>query len=103
MTLLSAENLTVTFGHGAARQEVVRGLSLSIDRGETVALVGESGSGKSTTALALMQLLPFPHAQIPQGRIALNGAAIFESGQRGSANAYGKLSAVQNGGLHGGC
>jgi len=52
--LLEVRNLDVHFGnHHAVRQ-----LSFSIERGETLALVGESGCGKSTTALALMQLLP---------------------------------------------
>ncbi|HWM84603.1 MAG TPA: ABC transporter ATP-binding protein [Kofleriaceae bacterium] len=37
-----------SYGSGAARTEVLRGVSLDIPRGEVVALVGQSGSGKST-------------------------------------------------------
>ncbi len=43
---------------GFPRQEAVRGISLTVERGETHCLVGESGCGKSMTALAIMGLLP---------------------------------------------
>jgi microcin C transport system ATP-binding protein len=62
--LLEIRNLSVTFAGrgGALPVEAVKGLSLSLDRGETLALVGESGSGKSVTALSILQLLPYPLA-----------------------------------------
>jgi len=62
--LLEIRNLSVTFAGraGAPAVEAVKGLSLSLDRGETLALVGESGSGKSVTALSILQLLPYPIA-----------------------------------------
>src|SRR6202034_512012 len=47
-------NLHVTFGGSVA---AVRGISLTVNRGETHCLVGESGCGKSVTALAVMGLL----------------------------------------------
>jgi len=52
--LLEVQQLDVHFG----AHHAVRGLDLSIAAGETLALVGESGCGKSSTALALMRLLP---------------------------------------------
>ena len=51
--VLEIANLRVRFGATAA----VRGVSLSVVRGETHCLVGESGCGKSVTALAVMNLL----------------------------------------------
>ena len=62
--LLQVRDLSVTFaGRGRAPPvEAVKGVSFSLDRGETLALVGESGSGKSVTALSLLQLLPYPLA-----------------------------------------
>ena len=53
--VLEATNLRVTFGSSIA---AVRGVSLTVNRGETHCLVGESGCGKSVTALAVMGLLP---------------------------------------------
>jgi microcin C transport system ATP-binding protein len=63
-SLLEIRNLSVTFAGrgGTPPVEAVKGVSLSLDRGETLALVGESGSGKSVTALSILQLLPYPLA-----------------------------------------
>jgi microcin C transport system ATP-binding protein len=65
--LLGIRNLGVEFRQAGGRVVAVRGLSLHIQPGETVALVGESGSGKSVTALAVLQLLPYPVAMHPPG------------------------------------
>ncbi|MGA8192738.1 MAG: ABC transporter ATP-binding protein [Acetobacteraceae bacterium] len=53
-SVLEVANLRVTFGNDIA---AVRGISLTVNRGETHCLVGESGCGKSVTALAVMALL----------------------------------------------
>ena len=71
MSLVVVEGLNVAFG----TRRVVRDVSFSLDRGETLALVGESGSGKSLTALSLMQLLP-PGAACT-GRVELDGTAVI--------------------------
>jgi peptide/nickel transport system ATP-binding protein len=52
--ILEVDHLTVRFG----AQSAVKDLSFAVHENEMLALVGESGCGKSTTALAIMQLLP---------------------------------------------
>ncbi|MBT3346721.1 MAG: ABC transporter ATP-binding protein [Gemmatimonadetes bacterium] len=73
MSLLSIQDLRVRFTGSGDEPDVdaVRGVSLTLERGETVAIVGESGSGKSVTALSVMQLLPYPMALHPTGSIRL--------------------------------
>jgi ABC-type dipeptide/oligopeptide/nickel transport system ATPase component len=71
MTLLAIEGLEVSFAAPGRETPAVRGVSLSIGRGEIVGLVGESGSGKSLTALSVLRLAP-PNARI-SGRILLDG------------------------------
>ena len=58
MTLLEIRNLTVSFETAAGRFHAVKGLDISVDAGEVLAIVGESGSGKSVAMLAVMGLLP---------------------------------------------
>ena len=72
--LLVVDDLSVHFDTGGAEDIVaVDHVSLSVEKGHTVALVGESGSGKSVTALSIMQLLPYPRAHHPNGSIRFDG------------------------------
>jgi microcin C transport system ATP-binding protein len=71
--VVTIEDLWVSFGD----VDAVRGVSLHIDRGETLALVGESGSGKSVTALSIPQLLPYPQASHPRGSIRVGTTEVI--------------------------
>ena len=67
--VLDIRNLSVSFGRGPTAVHAVKGLSLHVDRGETLAIVGESGSGKSVTSLAIMRLVEFGGGHIHQGEM----------------------------------
>ncbi|NQV56012.1 MAG: ABC transporter ATP-binding protein [Rhodospirillales bacterium] len=79
--LLDINNLSVSFGSGETEVKAVIGASMSIERGETVALVGESGSGKSVTALSVMKLLPYPVASHPGGSILFDGEELIDKSE----------------------
>ena len=65
--ILEVDRLAVRFG----AQHAVNNLSFTVHENEMLALVGESGCGKSTTALAIMQLLP--SSATLEGRIDFEG------------------------------
>ncbi|MDR6288686.1 microcin C transport system ATP-binding protein [Inquilinus ginsengisoli] len=75
--LLEISDLAVEFQVPGGAVPAVRGVSLHLDRGETLALVGESGSGKSVTALSVLQLLPYPSARHPRGSIRYRGQELL--------------------------
>ena len=56
--ILSIRDLIVSFRQDGKDSVAVKGVSLDVAEGETVAIVGESGSGKSVTALSTVALLP---------------------------------------------
>ena len=87
--LLEIDNLAVTFRVEGRDVEAVRGASLTVERGETVALVGESGSGKSVTALSVLQLLPYPRATHPYGSIKFHGTEMIGASKTTLADVRG--------------
>ena len=66
--LLDIRNLHVNFKTYEQTAEVINGIDLEIEEGETVGLVGETGCGKSVTSRAILGLLS-PNATIPEGEI----------------------------------
>jgi len=75
--LLSIRNLRVAFDTQGGTREVLHGIDLDVFPGETVAIVGESGSGKSTTASAVVNLLPGA-GHVTSGSITLDGRELTE-------------------------
>ncbi|MFN8051825.1 MAG: ABC transporter ATP-binding protein [Acidimicrobiales bacterium] len=71
-TLLKIEDLNVGFRTEDGVVQAVRGVDLTVDDGDVLAIVGESGSGKSVTALSVLGLHPTGRTTV-SGRIEWNG------------------------------
>ena len=69
--LMAIENLGIRFG-GARGPRIIDGVSLVLNKGETLGIVGESGCGKSILSLSVLGLLP-DGARITEGSISLEG------------------------------
>ena len=73
--LLELKDLKISFTSSTGVVDAVRGVNLTIYPGQSVAIVGESGSGKSTTAMAVIGLLPGT-GKVTGGTILFNGKDI---------------------------
>lgn len=86
--LLQINDLAVSFRTDSGLLQAVRGISLHVDRGETLAIVGESGSGKSVTARSILGISA-------RNAITERGEILFDCGAVASedASATGRASA----------
>ena len=80
--LLNIQNLVVHYETDAGVVEAVNDVSLTVEKGESVALVGETGAGKTTIALSVMRLLPVPPAHVVDGDVCLHGESIFQKTEK---------------------
>ncbi|MHB0896935.1 MAG: ABC transporter ATP-binding protein [Spirochaetales bacterium] len=71
--ILEIKNLVVHYVTDKTTVKAVNGISISLERGESLGLVGETGAGKTTTALSIMQLIPDPPGKIVSGEIFYEG------------------------------
>ncbi len=72
MTVLEVKNLKVYFFSERGTVKAVDDITFDLQRGEILGLAGESGCGKSTTAYALLNILPEP-GRIVDGSVVLDG------------------------------
>ncbi|MEV6068660.1 ABC transporter ATP-binding protein [Nocardia sp. NPDC052001] len=79
--LLEVRDLNVSFTSDGKQIPAVRGVNLTVYPGQTVAIVGESGSGKSTTAHAIIDLLPGT-GRITDGSIMFGGKDLAKASKR---------------------
>lgn len=77
--LLKIENLSLRFRGRADAEPVVKNVSLTLERGQTLALVGESGSGKSITALSVLKLLDPDAVEYTTGQILFDGMDVLKA------------------------
>ena len=88
--LLTVKDLEVAFKTQDGMVSAVRGVSFDVYPGETVAIVGESGSGKSTTAHAIINLLP-GSGRVTGGQVLFEGRDLTKLGRREIEDVRGRL------------
>lgn len=81
-SILSVNNLDVSFKTYNGEANVLRGVSFSLAKGETLAIVGESGSGKSVSARSIMQLLPKQNSIVNGGEVLFEGEDLLAYSER---------------------
>ena len=80
--LLRMNQLHVSFHTDLGVAKAVEGVSLILNRGETLGIVGESGCGKSVTALSIMRLIQQPPGKIESGEIYFEGKNLLHLSDR---------------------
>jgi peptide/nickel transport system ATP-binding protein len=73
---LAIEDLHVVYDTEYGLVRAVNGISLTLKKGRTLGLVGETGAGKTTTALAVMRLIPDPPGRVLSGAVRLLGTDV---------------------------
>jgi peptide/nickel transport system ATP-binding protein len=76
LTLLGIHDLEIAYATQAGPVPAVRGVDLSIEKGQVLGLAGESGCGKSTIASAILRLLP-PRTTVT-GAVLLDGEDVLQ-------------------------
>ncbi len=94
MPLVDIQNLHVSFPQHEGLVQAVRGMSLTIEAGESVGIVGESGSGKSVTCMAALRLLRHPPSRITADRLSLDGVDMLTASRRDLARVRGKVASM---------
>ena len=92
-SLLDIQGLKISIPTHGGLLHPVRGVDLSVERGETLAIVGESGCGKSMTAQAILGLLP-RNARLSAERIDFDGASLMNLSTRQWRNIRGRRIAM---------
>ena len=94
MSLVSVQNLSVTFPGDSGPVHAVRDVSFDLKQGQILGIVGESGSGKSVTCRSLLGLLP-PRADIG-GRIIYDGQDLADPARMQAARGRELAMIFQN-------
>src|SRR3546814_14752218 len=93
--LLEIRDLEVSFQSNSGPVPAVRGVSLTVYPGQTVAIVGESGSGKSTTAHSIINLLPGT-GKVTAGEILFDGKDISKLARKSVVSGKGVSGRVDH-------
>jgi oligopeptide/dipeptide ABC transporter ATP-binding protein len=93
MSLVEIEDLRVSFRQYGGTIDAVRGISFTVEPGESLGIVGESGSGKSVSCSALMRLLPAT-AEVSAKKLVLDGVDVGRAGREDLACLRGRSAAM---------
>ena len=89
MALLDVRDLKIAFYDTTPPTEVVKGISFSLEEGETLGIVGESGSGKTQTALSILHLLK-ENSAVSGGEILYEGSSVAHASSQDLQRIRGK-------------
>lgn len=89
-SVLTIEDLHLSFPIYCGEVHALNHVSLEIKRGEIVGVVGESGSGKSVTAMLAMRLLPEGSYRIHHGQVTLLGEDVLTASENSFASGAGQ-------------
>lgn len=81
-SFLQIKNLSVEFRTFDGTVKAINNLNLELEKGKTIGLVGETGAGKTTTALAIMGLIPSPPGVITSGEILFEGKNLLQANKK---------------------
>lgn len=88
--ILEIKDLYFSFDTYAGEVQAVRGVSMYVNKGETLAVVGESGCGKSVTVQSVMKIIPSPPGRLKSGNIYYCGEDITHYTQKQMQKLRGK-------------
>ena len=88
--LLEIKDLYVQYTADGRAVEAVNGITITVKKGDTLGLVGQTGAGKTTTALAIMGLVPDPPGKVTSGEILLNGENLLQKSAKDMRTIRGK-------------
>jgi len=94
MALVEIDDLQVSFSQHDGLVQAVRGVSFTLEPGESLGIVGESGSGKSVTCSALLRLLREPPATITAKALRLDGHDMLRARPKEISTVRGRVAAM---------
>ena len=86
--ILEVNNLATWFYTSGGVAKAVDGVTLTLEKGQTLCIVGESGCGKSVTALSIMGLVPHP-GKVVHGEVLFHGSNVLDFDEKQLANLRG--------------
>ncbi|MFA5585397.1 MAG: ABC transporter ATP-binding protein [Saccharofermentanales bacterium] len=92
--LLEVEDLKIDYQTDLETVHAVNGISFTLEKGQTFGIVGETGAGKTTTALALLRLLPERTGKLRQGTIRFDGKDLLKQSLHDMQSLRGKRMAM---------